>query len=141
MKKYIVVLLALASVHALLADPVTSQGGTIQLSSPMKEVASSMRVITQDEFDGKDPIVIHVNETLIIPVSYHIQILTNTPQLFFGPAGLSEISISIAGFTLSDDSGGVEFNLICTGTQVGNATIQFGEAGHVVKKFPMQVVG
>ena len=53
MKKYIVVLLALASVHALLADPVTSQGGTIQLSSPMKEVASSMRVITQDEFDEK----------------------------------------------------------------------------------------
>ena len=139
MKKYIVVLLMLISAHALLAD-ATASPGSIQLSPSTGEIAPTMRVITQDEFDGKVPIVIHMNETLIIPISYHIQILTNNPQLFFGPAGLSEISVSIAGFTPSDDSGGVEFNLICTGTQVGNATIQFGEAGHVVKGFPMQVV-
>ena len=142
MKKYIVALLTLTSVHILLADDIISpgQGASLQVSSAMNEEVSSMRVITQDEFDEKVPIVIHVNESLIIPIHYQRCILTNTPQVFFGPSQLAEIKVDVAGVTWSDDGMIVDLNLICTGMQVGSATVHFGEVGQVVKEFPMQII-
>lgn len=139
MKKYIAVLLMLVSTHALLADVSTSPG-SIQLAPSAGDIAPSVRVMTQDEFDGKVPIVIHVNESLVAPIHYQLLFVTNTPQLFFGPQGLSEVSIAVDGFTPSDDSGAVEFNLICTGTQVGQATVRFGEVGQMDKEFNIQII-
>ena len=142
MKKYIIVLLALVSVHALLADDIISPGqeSSNHLSTSISESAPSMRLITQDEFDGKVPIVIHLNETVVIPIYYQIYFLSNHPQIFFGPADSPAVSVDIDGFTPSSDSGAVNFNLVCTGTQVGNDTVEFGEGGYVARKFNVQVV-
>ncbi|MEI6416209.1 MAG: hypothetical protein WCO92_00635 [Verrucomicrobiota bacterium] len=139
MKKYIIVLLALASVHTLLADTTVSPG-SIQLSPSSGEVASSMRVITQDEFDEKVPIVINVNQSLIIPIHYQRCVITNTPQIFFGPQDSPLVTVSAAGVTWSDNGMTLDLNLVCTGAQAGPTTVQFGEAGQVVKKFNIQVV-
>lgn len=139
MKKYIAVLLMLVSAHALLADVATSPG-SIGLAPSAGDVAPSMRVITQDEFDGKVAIVIHMNESLVIPIHYHLYYPTNNPELFFGPADSAEISLAVDGATLSDEGATIDFNLVCTGTKVGPATVVFGEAGQVVKEFPIQVV-
>ncbi|MCX6958674.1 MAG: hypothetical protein NT164_09090 [Verrucomicrobiae bacterium] len=139
MKKYIIVLLALASVHTLLADTTVSPG-SIQLSPSGGEAASSMRVITQDEFDEKVPIVINVNQSLIIPIHYQRYVITNTPQIFFGPQDSPLINVSVGGVNWSNNGMTLDLNLVCTGAQVGPTAVRFGEAGQVVKEFNIQVV-
>lgn len=139
MKKYIVALLMLVSAHALLAD-ATAVPGSIQLSPPAGELAPSMRVITQDEFDGKVPIVIHVNETLVIPCVYQLLFVSSTPQLLFGPCDLTAVNMIVSGVTFADEGEVIYFNLVCTGVQAGQDTVQFGEGSQIVKGFPIQVV-
>jgi hypothetical protein len=139
MKNYIVLLLMLVSVHVLLADPTTSQGTDLHLSPPTGEEASSMRAITQDEADGKVPIVIHINESLVIPIHYQRVVIKNDFNFLFGATDKTVINLSADGITWSNCGMVLDLNLICTGTQVGQTTVQCGEEGQL-KSFLIQIV-
>ena len=140
MKKYIVLLLMLVSVRALLADAMASQAEPIQLSSGIREVAPSMRVITEEEFEGADPITIKLNQSLIIPCHYQRNILSNEISVFFGPDDRSMLNVNPDGVTWSNNGGVLDVNLICTGIKLGQTTVRFGEAGKTIKEFTIQVV-
>ena len=129
----------LISAHALLAD-ATASPGSIQLSPSTGEIAPTMRVITQDEFDGKVPVVISLNESLIIPIHYQRHLLSNNVSFFFGPNNSDVINVIGTGATLSPDGTVFDINLVCTGKQTGQETAAFGEGGEIAKQFAIQVV-
>ncbi len=131
----------LVSVRALVADPITSQGGSlIQLSPSVGEVAPSMRVITQDEFDGKVPIIIKLNQTLAIPIHYERVILCNNISIFAAPEDSSTVSVAMGGDVMSPDAKEFDCNLFCTGMKAGQTTVNFGEEATIIKKIVIQVV-
>ncbi len=142
MKKHIVVLLMLVSVRLLVADTMTLQERSPELSPSAGEVAPSMRVITESEFEGKVPIVIHINESLVVPLHYEQNTLTNSYQFLYGPQGSDKIDIFGDGGTWSSSDYGVTFdlNLICTGKKVGPAVVLFGDGGEIMKELSVQIV-
>jgi hypothetical protein len=140
MKKHIVTLLLLVSVRALFADALTSQQEFIQPCFSLKEVTPAMRVITQEELEGTDPIIIKLNKSLIIPIHYQRTTLENQISFFFGPDDPSIMTMTPNGVTWSDNGSILDMNLICTGMKEGQTPVNIGENGTVLKTFTIHVV-
>ena len=140
MKKYITILLLLATGYALHAEDLTSQAIALQPMSSMEQDDSSMRVITQNEFDGTEPITIHVGQVFIIPLHYERTNLCNNVQVYFGPDKPSIMSVSSGGLAWSGQGKILDMNLICTGLQKGDVTVVFGEETAIHKEIKIQVI-
>lgn len=133
------VILAVVGSNILKADDSTSQKVSTS-AILMGDATPTMRVITQGEFDGTDPIIIKLNETFIIPLHYERHILANTITTFFGPEDCSVVEVIPGGLNWSNNGMVLDVNLICTGKQLGQTNVHFGEVGQLDQKFNIQVV-
>ncbi|MBX9578598.1 MAG: hypothetical protein K2W97_09035 [Chthoniobacterales bacterium] len=133
------VMLVVAGSNLVWADD-GSQSELVQLASCSGDTSPSMRVITEREFDGTDPIVISLNESLIIPIHFQRYTLSNSISIFFNTTDTSIMNVVGGGVNYSDDGKLFNINLICTGKQIGETKVQFGEAETVVNEFNIQVV-
>jgi len=136
MKKYIAVLLLLVSVSSLLASATFSSGS----ASLVTGLTPETRVITQAEFEGTEDISIKINQSLIIPLHYQRHSLSNDIGLFFGAADTSVMNVTNGEPNWSNQGMVLDMNLICTGTHVGQTTVDLGEDGQIIKEFTIQVV-
>ncbi|MBM3857488.1 MAG: hypothetical protein FJ390_05945 [Verrucomicrobia bacterium] len=134
------VMLVIAGSNFVWADDGGGQSQSVQLVPSSQEASPSMRVITEREIDGTDPITITVNQSLIVPLHYNpFDIENGQCSLFFGPDDQSLMSVTAAGVTPSA-GGCLDLNLICTGLKPGQVTLMVGYAGEIKKSLSIQVV-
>lgn len=141
MKKVIklAAMLVIAGSNFVWADDGGSQNEVVQLATFSPESSPAMRVITEREFNGIDPISISIGQLLVVPIHYHPAAISNGPcTLFFGPDDRSLMSVTTAGVTQSE-GGCLDFNLCCTGLKPGPVTLVVGDTGEVKKSLVIQV--
>jgi hypothetical protein len=138
----LIILLILTSAIRLLADDnLTLPPDQIPISSaPGDTKAAAVRFITEREFNGTDPIIIAVNETLIVPVHYKRFLVANNIQVHLGPEDPTVLDVTSADVQWSQQGMILDLKMIWTGLKVGETKIKFGEEGYLIKEFNIHVV-
>lgn len=135
----IVVMLVIAGSNFALAENRVDLTDGAQLIACAEDDSSLIKVITQNQFEGIDPISIKVNQQLIIPLHYKPSILSNDPIPFCSfPNNEGCMKVTCAGATVSN-TGAIDVNIICTALKPGEATLTLGQPGTSQKTISIEI--